>query len=341
MLDSLRAAGPALQVATRKLEAIRQLRNLMGTSAGSNNWVVDGAHTDIGKAFVANDPHLPLMYPSNFHLSHLIGSEDQLNVQGAIFPGLPATLIGRGTHVGWGVTVVGYDVTELYLETLTATTGGAPAVKFNGQAVALIPVPQTYKFRTATGLASLANPPVVLVSPPHGPIIAAGPTATTAISVRWTGQETLTDDLHAFFRLNNAASVEDARQALEGDLKPDGGRFTGFYTGAQNFVLADDTGNIGYVPHACVPQRNWAASPPVPVYPYPNVPVDGRARSSGRAAPTAACSAFPTTSCPVPTPSTVEPAPPRDTWRPPMPIRSASPGTTTPTTAPATTGCRT
>ncbi len=274
VLDSLRTAGPALKAATRKLDAIRQLRALMGTSAGSNNWVVDGAHTDIGKAFVANDPHLPLMYPANFHLSHLIGSEDQLNVQGAIFPGLPATLIGRGTHVGWGVTVVGYDVTELYLETLTATSGGAPAVSFNGQAVALIPVPQTYRFRTSTGLATLTNAPVVLVSPPHGPIIAAGPTATTAISARWTGQETLTDDLHAFFRLNNAASVEDARQALEGDTKPDGGKFTGYYTGAQNFVLADDTGNIGYVPHACVPQRNWATS--IAVYPLPNVPVDGR-----------------------------------------------------------------
>ena len=274
VLDSLRAAGPALKAATRKLDAIRQLRALMGSPAGSNNWVVDGEHTDIGQAFVANDPHLPLNYPSNFHLSHLIGSEDQLNVQGAIFPGLPATLIGRGAHVGWGVTVVGYDVTELYLETLTATPGGAPAVSFNGQPVALIPVPQTYRFRTATGLATLTDAPVVLVSPPHGPIIAAGPTATTAISARWTGQETLTDDLHAFFHLNNAASVDDARQALEGDPKPDGGAFTGYYTGAQNFVLADDTGKIAYVPHACVPQRLWANTPMV--YPYPNVPVDGR-----------------------------------------------------------------
>ena len=92
-LESLRAAGPALGAASRKLDALRQVRALMGSPPGSNNWVVDGAHTDIGQAFVANDPHLPLNYPSNFHLSHLIGSEDQLNVQGAIFPGVPATLI--------------------------------------------------------------------------------------------------------------------------------------------------------------------------------------------------------------------------------------------------------
>jgi penicillin amidase len=273
-LESLHAAGATLGAASRKLDALRQLRGLIGSPAGSNNWVVDGEHTDVGQAFVVNDPHLSLNYPSNFHLSHLIGSEDQLNVQGAIFPGVPATLIGRGAHVGWGVTVVGYDVTDLYLETLTVTGAGAPAVSFGGQPVALIQVPQTYKFRTAAGLASLSDPPPVTVSPPHGPIIAAGPTATTAISARWTGQETLTDDLRAFLRLNNAASVEDARLALEGDPKPDGGSYTGYYTGAQNFVLADEQGKIGYVPHACVPQRPFAASNVV--YPYPVVPVDGR-----------------------------------------------------------------
>ncbi|RPH70393.1 MAG: penicillin acylase family protein, partial [Myxococcaceae bacterium] len=273
-LESLRAAGATLGAASRKLDALRQLRGLIGSPAGSNNWVVDGEHTDVGQAFVVNDPHLSLNYPSNFHLSHLIGSEDQLNVQGAIFPGVPPTLIGRGAHVGWGVTVVGYDVTDLYLETLTVTGAGAPAVSFGGQPVALIQVPQTYKFRTAAGLSSLSDPPPVTVSPPHGPIIAAGPTATTAISARWTGQETLTDDLRAFLRLNNAASVEDARLALEGDPKPDGGSYTGYYTGAQNFVLADDQGKIGYVPHACVPQRPFAASNVV--YPYPVVPVDGR-----------------------------------------------------------------
>src|SRR5215470_11934176 len=238
-LDSIRAAGPALDSASRKLDAIRQLRALMGSPPGSNNWVVDGAHTDTGAAFVVNDPHLPLNYPANFHLSHLIGTEDSLNVQGAIFPGEPATLIGRGAHVGWGVTVVGYDVTDLYVDLVTPAPDGGLTVNFQGQQLDVLQIPQTYKFRTATGLATATKSPKVQVSPKHGPILSAGPVAGTVISVRWTGQETLTDDIRAFFRLNNAASVEDARQALEGDQKPDGGFYTGYYTGAQNFVLAD------------------------------------------------------------------------------------------------------
>jgi len=273
-LESLRSAGGALDGASKALDAIRAVRALMGSPPGSNNWVVDGQHTDVGQAFVANDPHLPLNYPSNFHLSHLIGTEDQLNVQGAIFPGLPATLIGRGTHLGWGVTVVGYDVTELYVEKLVFQGQTPVGIEFKGNTVPFIVVPQTYKFRTATGLATATNTPPVLVAPPHGPVISLDATGGTAITARWTGQETQSDDIRAFFRLNNAASVDDARQALEGDPAPDGGRYTGYFTGAQNFVLADDQGHIGYVPHACVPQRPWAAS--AAVYPYPVVPVDGR-----------------------------------------------------------------
>jgi penicillin amidase len=118
------------------------------------------------------------------------------------------------------------------------------------------------------------KPPPVLVSPPHGPIISLDAAHGVAVSARWTGQESETDDFHAFLRLNAVSSVDDGRQALEGDLTPDGGRYTGYYTGAQNFVLADDQGNIAYVPHACVPQRPWATS--MAVYPYPVIPMDGR-----------------------------------------------------------------
>src|SRR5262249_7384706 len=113
----------------------RFLRHAPGEPAGSNNWVVDAAHATGGKAFVANDPHLPLQYPANFYLSHLVSSEDNLNVMGATFPGIALTLIGRGAHVGWGLTVVGYDVTELYQETLHFAAPGQPdGVMYKGPA---------------------------------------------------------------------------------------------------------------------------------------------------------------------------------------------------------------
>src|SRR5882672_2477871 len=127
---------------------MREIRETFGTirgEAGSNNWVVDGAHSATGFAMVANDPHLSLQYPPLFHLFTMTATDGSgLDVAGGSFPGLPGALIGRGAHVGWGVTVVGYDVTDLYQETLTTsgcpTAPALPCVSFNGNPVALLPV---------------------------------------------------------------------------------------------------------------------------------------------------------------------------------------------------------
>jgi penicillin amidase len=76
--------------------------------------------------------------------------------------------------------------------------------------------------------------------------------------MRWTGLEVkrcgpnsnqTCNPFKAFFGLLTAASVADAFTSL-----------AAYDTGAQNFVLADDTGNIGYDPHAFVPQRPWTAN---------------------------------------------------------------------------------
>jgi len=269
---ALKASIPAMRGSGSRLVSLKLLRDLVSEPAGSNNWVVDAAHSTTGHAIVANDPHLSLTYPSNFHLSHLIGTNDSLNVMGAVFPGTMLVVIGRGAHVGFGATVTAYDVTDLYIEHIVGAQNGLPVIQFNGGQVALKAVPQVYRYRTSAGLAMVPNPDPVLISPPHGPVVFFNQDTGLLVSARWTGQETQTDDLRAILKLNLATDVNSGRAALEGDQKPDGGRYTGWFTGAQNFVLADDTGNIAYVPHACVPQRPWAVSAG---YPMPVVPVPG------------------------------------------------------------------
>ncbi|MGH9889440.1 MAG: penicillin acylase family protein, partial [bacterium] len=239
-------------------------------SIGSNNWVVSAAKSATRVAMVANDPHLSLQYPPLFHLATMTSSKasDNLDITGGSFPGIPGALVGRGKHVGWGVTVVGYDVTDLYLEQFllqSSCPGGAngpKCVQFGDPAVpvSLVVAPQVYKVRTATGVVPSAMlpttvlptdkqpPAAVLVVPHHGPIIQVGD-AGKAVSVRWTGHEGNTHDTKAFLGLNTAVDVDAAMVALKD-----------FATGAQNFVLADDQGHIGYDPHALVPVRRFAAN---------------------------------------------------------------------------------
>ena len=235
---------------------MRELNALFGSirdGSGSNNWVVDGAHSATGFAMVANDPHLALQFPPLFHLAAMTSADGKLNLTGGSFPGLPGALVGRGAHVGWGVTVVGYDVTDLYQEKLTnCGVGPLPCntVSFNGIDVPL--AAKTYQVKVK-GEASPRNV-TVLVVPHHGPILSLDTAHQSAISMRWTGHE-VTADLEGFLGLNEATAV-----GTDADV-PATTAFAAlrkFAVGAQNFVLADDAGHIGYDPHALVPKRDWA-----------------------------------------------------------------------------------
>ncbi|MEO8840750.1 MAG: penicillin acylase family protein [Kofleriaceae bacterium] len=250
---NLAALGDGLAKLDAKLVALRDRLRPYDASVGSNNWVISSAMSATHQAMVANDPHLSLQYPPLFHLAVMTSAlaADHLDLAGGAFPGIPGALVGRGQHVGWGVTVVGYDVTDVYQEVLSAC---APAgcVSYNGVPEPLIVVPQTFLVRTAAGLVNantiqgVSVPAAVLIAPHHGPIIQLI-SPGVALSVRWTGQEGNTQDLRGILGLNTATDVDSAIASLKD-----------FATGAQNFVLADDQGHIAYDPHALVPVRNFA-----------------------------------------------------------------------------------
>lgn len=281
-----------LSATAAKTEAVRERLRPADASVGSNNWVVSAAKSAAHMAMVANDPHLSLQYPPLFHLATMTSSTpaDHLNLAGGSFPGIPGALVGRGEHVGWGVTVVGYDVTDIYLETFPDVVNcpnaaqGIPCVKFKGANVSVIPAPAIFLVRVGPGASGLVDagnpavraahpglpsvPPAVLVVPHHGPVIQAPPglaqgTGGAGVSFRWTGHEPNTQDLKAFYGLNTAASVDAAIEALKD-----------YATGAQNFVLADDQGHIGYDPHALVPIRPFAVNG-TPLMPWFPLPGDG------------------------------------------------------------------
>jgi penicillin amidase len=271
------AAAPwasGLAAAGDRLTALRRALRAQVGQVGSNDWVVDAAHSTSGHAMVANDPHLALPYPPNFHLAALTSARagDNLDLAGGAFPGTPGALVGRGKNVGWGVTVVGYDVTDLYREQVLPPASCPQAdalhpfcVLFKGAPVAVLAAPQAYLVRTGGGLvdavaaqALTQQEATVFVVPHHGPLVQAPDAGGHALSARWTGQEGWTDDVAAFLGLDTASSVAGAVEALKA-----------YSTGAQNFVLADDQGHIGYDPHALVPIRDFASAALPPWLPLP------------------------------------------------------------------------
>lgn len=83
------------------------------TARASNNWVVGGDMTRSGHPLLANDPHLELNTPSIWYLVHL--HSENIDSVGSALPSVPGVIIGRNSHISWGVTNAFTDVQDLFV----------------------------------------------------------------------------------------------------------------------------------------------------------------------------------------------------------------------------------
>jgi penicillin amidase len=220
-----------------------QLRALLGhaqgAEVGSNNWVVAGSRTASGRPLLANDPHLGVRNPSIWYLTHLSGAG--VDVAGYAIPGAPGIVIGHNARIAWGVTNLGPDTEDLYLERSDprdparfAFAGGFESARVSVEEIGV-----------------KGGPPVKLqiVETRHGPIVTplvAGLKETLAL--RWTALEP-GHLLDALYRLDRAGTWQDFRDALSRWDVP-----------GQNFVYADTDGHIGYQATGKIPRRPGGAS---------------------------------------------------------------------------------
>ncbi len=260
----------------------RELAEFWGDeSRGSNNWVVHPSASTTGHALLANDPHLSLTSPAIWWGSHLTVTRgaDALDVAGTTFPGIPGVIIGFTPRLAWGVTTAGYDVTDVYAETVTPGSNGQPdTVRFNGMQVPI--VVREEAVNTGAGM-YMARFEYV---PHHGPIIPeirngrlVPRTGTRALSIKWTGHQPTTE-LQAFFGLAYARTAAEGKAAVDA-----------FGVGAQNFVIADVDGNVEYSSHANIPIRaagalTWSPTRPEGTHPCAILPGTGEAEWTGNVA---------------------------------------------------------
>ncbi len=249
----------ALQSASDAVSAVPQLVG-HGEGTGSNSWVVSGEHTESGKPMLANDPHLALGAPSIWAQVGLhcttVGTECPFNVAGFSFAGFPGVIIGHNADLAWGLTNMGADVTDFFIERVRDDT--------YQRGDEWVPLETRTETIRVPGSAAVD---VEVRSTVHGPIVSdvldlgtvtMAPTAqgtllgTYAVSLSWTAL-TPGRTADAVFELNLAKSADDVAAAA-----------AIFDVPAQNIVFATADGHIGYQAPGRIPVRGDVPESPVP-----------------------------------------------------------------------------
>jgi len=214
----------------------------------SNSWVVAGRKTTSGRALLANDPHLPIEFPSVWYELHLVAAG--LDVTGVTIPGVPFVVIGHNARIAWGITNTGADVQDLFLERIDV---GKKAAFHRGEWVPIDVTPadipirghaQPYRFevwKTRNG-PIFADVGLDWDAPPSWLSPEGRPSdQRRAYSIQWDAG----GDLAASFEaLNRSTDWTSFTTAIELFAVP-----------SSNIVYADVDGNIGYAMSGRLPVR--------------------------------------------------------------------------------------
>ena len=240
------SAPQAVRALDAARRAVRSVPRLLGRSegTGSNSWVVAGRLTATGKPLLANDPHLAASLPGVWYQAGLhcrqVSTTCPFDVAGYTFAGVPGVVIGHNGTIAWGMTNLGPDVTDFYLE----RTRGSTVARDGAW------VPMTVRTET---IAVAGGAPVTLTvrSTSHGPVLSdvldlpevtAGATGRAApdgdgyaVALAWTAL-TPGHDMDAVFAVDAARDFASFRAGV---LRLD--------VPAQNMVYADDLGDHGHI----------------------------------------------------------------------------------------------
>ena len=241
----------ALESASKALEAVPHLLG-EGDGLGSNSWVVAGEHTASGAPLLANDPHLGISAPGIWTQVGLrcetVDEACPYDVSGFSFAGFPGVVIGHNADLAWGLTNLGADVTDFFLERVR-----------NGRTVRGTDTAPITTRREVIKVNGGDDVSIEVRSTVHGPIVsdvldldavgrAPTPDGTAggeyAVALAWTALAPgRTAD--AVLAMATAGDAEDiARVGRLLDVP------------SQNIVFATTDGHIGYQAPGRIPVRN-------------------------------------------------------------------------------------
>lgn len=208
-----------------------------GEAIGSNNWAVAGRLTSNGGALVANDMHLGIRVPNTWYRALLAWTAPDGSTRtlvGITLPGVPALVIGSNTDIAWGFTNTYADTSDIVLLETDAARPGEYRTPEGWRAFE--------RFTEAIQIAGEAQETLAVNWTIWGPVLPPD-FRGRARAYRWTAHsaERLAGSITP---LENAHTVEQAFDEANALGTP-----------AQNLVVADRSGRIGWSIYGSLPRR--------------------------------------------------------------------------------------
>lgn len=238
--------SPQLEAVQAALDAVPTLLG-EGAYVGSNSFVISGQYTQSGLPILANDPHLTSGAPGVWYqvgLHCTAQTEDcTFDVSGFSFAGMPGVIIGRNAQLSWGLTNMGADVTDFFLERInsdgTYRYGAENRELEECTEVIEVAGGESFSIRVrSTVHGPILSDVLTSVDAATGRAIPAGSPGGGsdgyAVALAWTAL-TPGRTADAIFAMDRAQTAEDAAAAA-----------ALFDVPAQNIVFATASGDIGY-----------------------------------------------------------------------------------------------
>ncbi len=233
-----------------------------GNGIGSNSWVVGPQRSSTGKPLLANDPHLGVGIPGIWYQTGLhcrsVSAACPFDVTGFSFAGLPGIVIGHNQSIAWGITNLGPDVSDFYLEQVNGDTyrrgNSYLPLKEHNETIKVAGGPDVTITVRETVHGPLLSDVIPSVAQAGKSALVEGKAeaASYAVSLAWTGL-LAGHTADAIFKINTAQNFAEFRSAARDFAVP-----------AQNLLYADTQGHIGYQAPGQVPIRasSTAGAPP-------------------------------------------------------------------------------
>lgn len=214
---------------------------------GSNSFAVSGELSN-GAALVANDMHLSLRVPNiwfraRFIYPHPNEAGSKIDVSGATLPGVPAIVVGSNGNIAWSFTNSYIDIADWVRVVLHPKNSAL--YHYEGEWKSLLTFQETLRVRDAE------DEFLEIQETEWGPILAYDHDGIP-LALNWVAQHRDAADLK-LVHLELAANVDQALGTAQQSGIP-----------AQNFIVGDRKGNIGWTIAGRIPVRSGNYDPQLP-----------------------------------------------------------------------------